>query len=142
MGVLVGILLGLSRMAADSEVTAMRASGVSVRKFLKIISVFGIAAWILALVNTVIIEPRSAAALARLQNKLAASQISFQVQPHVFYEDFKNHVLYVEDVSSASGAAVWKNVFDADISIPGNPKITIAKEAIVSAAGPDSIRCI
>ena len=140
MGVLVGILLGLSRMAADSEVTAMRASGVSVRKFLKIISVFGIAAWILALVNTVIIEPRSAAALARLQNQLAATQISFEVQPHVFYEGFRNHVLYVEDVSSASGAAVWKNVFDADISIPGSPKITIAKQAVVSAIGNDSIR--
>jgi LPS export ABC transporter permease LptG/LPS export ABC transporter permease LptF len=140
MGVLVGILLGLSRMAADSEVTAMRASGVSVRKFLKIISVFGIAAWCLALVNTVIVEPRSAAALARLQNKLAATQISFEVQPHVFYEGFKNHVLYVEDVSSVSGAAVWKNVFDADISIPGTPKITIAKEAVVSASGTDAIR--
>jgi LPS export ABC transporter permease LptG/LPS export ABC transporter permease LptF len=140
MGVLVGILLGLSRMAADSEVTAMRASGVSVRKFLKIISVFGIAAWILALVNTVIIEPRSAAALARLQTKLAATQISFEVQPHVFYEGFKNHVLYVEDVTSASGTAVWKNVFDADISVPGAPKITIAKQAVVSAISNDSIR--
>jgi LPS export ABC transporter permease LptG/LPS export ABC transporter permease LptF len=140
MGVLVGILLGLSRMAADSEVTAMRASGVSVRKFLKIISLFGIAAWLLALLNTVIIEPRSAAALARLQHKLAATQISFEVQPHVFYEGFKNHVLYVEDVSSASGAAVWKNVFDADISMPGAPKITIAKEAVVRAIGNESIR--
>ncbi|MCU1255719.1 MAG: transporter, YjgP/YjgQ family [Candidatus Angelobacter sp.] len=140
MGVLVGILLGLSRMAADSEVTAMRASGVSVRKFLRIISVFGLAAWVLALVNTVVVEPRSAAALAGLQNKLAATQISFEVQPHVFYEGFKNHVLYVEDVSSASGAAVWKNVFDADISTPGAPKITIAKEAIVSASGTDAIR--
>jgi LPS export ABC transporter permease LptG/LPS export ABC transporter permease LptF len=140
MGVLVGILLGLSRMAADSEVTAMRASGVSVRKFLKIISLFGIAAWILALLNTVIIEPRSAAALARLQHKLAATQISFEVQPHVFYEGFKNHVLYVEDVSSASGVAVWKNVFDADISTPGMPKITIAKEAVVRAIGNESIR--
>jgi LPS export ABC transporter permease LptG/LPS export ABC transporter permease LptF len=140
MGVLVGILLGLSRMAADSEVTAMRASGVSVRKFLRIISVFGVAAWLLALVNTVIVEPRSAAALAGLQNKLAATQISFEVQPHVFYEGFKNHVLYVEDISSASGAAVWKNVFDADISTPGAPKITIAKEAIVSASGTEAIR--
>src|SRR5215470_12518518 len=28
MGVLVGILIGLSRMAADSEITAMRAAGV------------------------------------------------------------------------------------------------------------------
>src|SRR5580765_1394743 len=140
MGVLVGILLGLSRMAADSEVTAMRASGVSVRKFLKIIAVFGIAAWLLALLNTVIIEPRSDGALARLSQKLAATQISFEIQPHVFYEGFKNHVLYVEDVSSASGVAVWKNVFDADISTPGTPKITIAKEAVVRAVGTDSIR--
>ncbi|MGC2698324.1 MAG: LptF/LptG family permease [Candidatus Angelobacter sp.] len=140
MGVLVGILLGLSRMAADSEVTAMRASGVSVRTFLKIISVFGAAAWVLALINTVVIEPRSALALAGLQNQLASSQISFEVQPRVFYEGFKNHVLYVEDVSSSAGAAVWKNVFDADISTAGAPKITIAKEAIVSSAGPDTIR--
>jgi LPS export ABC transporter permease LptF len=140
MGVLVGILLGLSRMAADSEVTAMRASGVSVRVFLKIVAMFGAAAWVLALFNTVLIEPRSAAGLARLQNKLASAQISFQVQPRVFYEGFKNHVLYVEDVSSASGAAVWKDVFDADISTPGAPKITIAKEAIVSSSSPDSIR--
>jgi len=140
MGVLVGILLGLSRMAADSEVTAMRSSGVSVRKFLKIISFFGIAAWILALINTVIIEPRSAAALAKLQNQLAATQISFEVQPHVFYEGFHNHVLYVEDVTSASGTAIWKNVFDADISIPGAPKITIAKQAVVTAQGNDAIR--
>ncbi len=140
MGVLVGILLGLSRMAADSEVTAMRASGVSVRTFLKIISLFGIVAWILALFNSVYVEPRSAAALARLQNKLISAQISFEVQPRVFYEGFNHHVLYVEDVSSASGAAIWKNVFDADISTPGAPKITIAKEAIVSSAGSDSIR--
>jgi LPS export ABC transporter permease LptG/LPS export ABC transporter permease LptF len=140
MGVLVGILLGLSRMAADSEVTAMRASGVSVRTFLKIISLFGAAAWILALINTVVIEPRSAAALARLQNQLASAQISFEVQPRVFYEGFRNHVLYVEDVSSASGAAVWKGVFDADIGTPGAPKITIAREAIVSSASPDTIR--
>src|SRR6202163_5063002 len=28
MGVLVGILIGLSRLAADSEITAMRASGL------------------------------------------------------------------------------------------------------------------
>jgi lipopolysaccharide export system permease protein len=140
MGVLVGILLGLSRMAADSEVTALRASGVSVRTFLRIISLFGAAAWVLALLNTVIIEPRSAAALARLQNKLASAQISFEVQPRVFYEGFKNHVLYVEDVTSAAGAAVWWDVFDADISIPGAPKITIAKEAVVSAIGNEAIR--
>src|SRR6266849_10057559 len=81
MGVLVGILIGLSRMAADSEVTAMRASGVSVRKFLAIIAIFGVIAWLLALANSAIIAPISAAAFARLEKKLASSQISFEVQP-------------------------------------------------------------
>jgi lipopolysaccharide export system permease protein len=140
MGVLVGILIGLSRMASDSEVTAMRASGVSVRTFLKIISIFGVAAWLLALFNTTILAPKSAAALASLEKSMASSQLSFEVQPRVFYEDFKNLVLYVEDVTTASGAAVWKNVFLADIGTPGAPKITIAKEAIVSSGGQNSIR--
>jgi LPS export ABC transporter permease LptF/LPS export ABC transporter permease LptG len=138
-GVLVGILIALSRMAADSEVTAMRASGVSVRTFLKIISIFGMAAWLLALANTTIVEPLSVAALARLEKNMASSQISFEVQPRVFYEDFKNLVLYVEDVTPSSGAAVWKNVFLADISTPDAPKITIAKQAIVTS-GANTIR--
>ncbi len=36
MGVLVGILIGLSRLAADSEITAMRASGIGVWTFLRV----------------------------------------------------------------------------------------------------------
>src|SRR2546423_7725787 len=43
MGVLIRILIGLSRLAADSEITAMRASGIGVWSFLRIISVFVLA---------------------------------------------------------------------------------------------------
>src|ERR1700745_1279098 len=39
-GVLVGILIGLSRMAADSEITAMRASGMGVWNFLRLLLFF------------------------------------------------------------------------------------------------------
>src|ERR1700690_2262666 len=58
MGVLVGILIGLSRLAADSEITAMRASGLGVWTFLRIISVFVVVAWLLALGNSVYLAPR------------------------------------------------------------------------------------
>jgi LPS export ABC transporter permease LptF/LPS export ABC transporter permease LptG len=139
MGVLVGILLGLSRMASDSEVTAMRASGVSVRKFLKIIGIFGIIAWLLALGNTVILAPRSNAALARLEKRLESSQLSFEIQPRVFYEKFPDVVVYVDDVTATSRAAVWKNVFLADFR-SGTVKITIAKEAIAGSGGDNTIR--
>src|SRR6476660_3202876 len=62
MGVLVGILIGLSRMAADSEVTAMRASGLGSGTFVRIIAIFVFGAWTLALVNNVKWAPSSAAA--------------------------------------------------------------------------------
>src|SRR5690349_12483721 len=79
MAVLVGILIGLSRLAADSEVTAMRAMGLGSATFMKIISIFAVCAWGLALVNNLYIAPKSAAALSDLQNHLKSSQISFEV---------------------------------------------------------------
>jgi LPS export ABC transporter permease LptF/LPS export ABC transporter permease LptG len=139
MGVLVGVLLGLSRMAADSEVTAMRACGVSVTKFLKIVSIFGIGAWILALGNAVILAPLSNAALARLEKRLVSSGISFEIQPRVFYEDLPDVVVYVDDVITSSKSAHWKNVFLADFR-GGTLKITMAREAIVGTAGENTIR--
>jgi LPS export ABC transporter permease LptF/LPS export ABC transporter permease LptG len=140
MGVLVGVLLGLSRMAADSEVTAMRASGVSVSKFLKIVSIFGVGAWLLALGNATFVAPMSNAALARLEKSLESSQISFEIQPRVFYEDLdKDVVVYVDDVVASSKAAHWKNVFLADFR-GGTLKITMAREAVVVSGGENTIR--
>src|ERR1051326_5935919 len=138
MGVLVGVLIGLSRMAADSEITALRASGVGIGQFVKIVSVFGVGAWLLALANSVWMAPISATALAGLEKKLASSQVSFEVQPRVFYEDLKNYVLYVQDVSSAPGAAIWKNVFLADMSNLGQSQILNAQQAIVTS-GKDGL---
>ena len=140
MGVLVGILIGLSRLAADSEVTAMRASGIGAGFFVRVIAIFAIAAWGLALLNNVVIAPRSAAALARLQDRLRNSQVSFEIQPRVFYEDFKDYVLYVHDVSSGEGAALWKGVFLADISSPSSPKVTLAERGVVVSESPEKLR--
>jgi LPS export ABC transporter permease LptG/LPS export ABC transporter permease LptF len=139
MGVLVGILIGLSRLSADSEVTAMRASGLSVWSFLRICSIFVIAAWLLALANSVYIAPRSLASLDELQNRLRSSQASFEVQPRVFYEGFPKSVLYVEDVKAMSGGALWKGVFLADLSDPAAPRITLAREGLLVSQGPDSL---
>ena len=139
MGVLVGILIGLSRLAADSEITAMRASGLGVWSFLRILSIFVVSAWLLALANGVYLAPLSQAALGRLQDRLKTSQASFEIQPRVFYEGFPKLVLYVQDVKSAQGAAIWKGVFIADISTPGSPRITLAQQGILISQGPDTL---
>jgi lipopolysaccharide export system permease protein len=139
MGVLVGILIGLSRLAADSEITAMRASGIGVWTFLRIISIFVIGAWLLALANSIYLAPKSQAALANLQDRLKASQVSFEVRPRVFYEGFPKLVLYVQDVKSARGAAIWKHVFIADMTNPSAPRITLAEQGILVSEGPDRL---
>jgi LPS export ABC transporter permease LptF/LPS export ABC transporter permease LptG len=139
MSVLVGILIGLSRLAADSEITAMRASGMGVWTFLRIVSIFVVAAWLFALFNGLYLAPWSQASLTRLEDQLKGSQVSFEVQPRVFYEGFPKLVLYVQDVHSSQGAALWKGVFLADISDPANPNITLAREGILVAEGQDRL---
>jgi LPS export ABC transporter permease LptF/LPS export ABC transporter permease LptG len=139
MSVLVGILIGLSRLAADSEITAMRASGMGVFSFLRVLSIFVVAAWILALANGLYIAPKAQAALGHLEDRLKGSQVSFEVQPRVFYEGFPKYVLYVQDVKSAQGAAVWKGVFMADVSDAANPKVTLAREGVVVSEGHDRL---
>jgi LPS export ABC transporter permease LptG/LPS export ABC transporter permease LptF len=139
MGVLVGILIGLSRLAADSEITAMRACGLGVWTFLRVISIFVVVAWLLALANSTYLAPRSLASLGDLQEKLKGSQASFEIQPRVFYEGFPKAVLYVEDVKAASGAAIWKGVFLADVSQPSAPRITLAREGLLVSQDPDTL---
>src|SRR5215469_12464060 len=138
-GVLIGILIGLSRIAADSEITAMKASGVGLWSFLRILSIFFFAAWLLALGNSIYLAPKSQAALTHLQDKLKGSQVSFEVQPRVFYEGFPKMVLYVHDVKSAQGAAIWKGVFIADTSNPAAPKVTLAERGILVSEGKNTL---
>jgi len=139
MSVLVGILIGLSRLAADSEITAMRASGMGVWSFGRVLAIFVAGAWILALFNGLYLAPWSMASLGRLEDQLKGSQVSFEVQPRVFYEGFPKLVLYVQDVHTAQGAAVWKGVFLADISDAANPRITLAHEGILVPEGQDRL---
>ena len=131
MAVLVGILLGLSRLAADSEIVAMRASGLGVWYFVRVASIVAIGGTLLGLVNSLFVTPRANRSILEMEQELATSQASFEIQPHVFYEDFRNAVLYVQQVRGGTGASNWDKVFMADLSDPGNPIITTAESATV-----------
>jgi LPS export ABC transporter permease LptG/LPS export ABC transporter permease LptF len=138
MAVLVGILLGLSRLAADSEITAMRAAGMGAIDFVRIVSIVSAVALAVGLFNSLYLAPRAAAGLISLGESLKSSQASFEVQPRVFYEEFKDRVLYIQDVTPAAGAALWHHVFLADLTEPANPHITTANQAVVVNGTPNT----
>lgn len=131
MSVLVGILLGLSRLAADSEIVAMRASGLGIVYFVRVASVVAVGGALLGLFNSLYVAPRANQAILQMERELAASQASYQIQPRVFYEDFHNAVLYVQNVHSGTGAANWDRIFMAEVSDPLAPRITTAASATV-----------
>jgi LPS export ABC transporter permease LptG/LPS export ABC transporter permease LptF len=130
MAVLVGVLLGLSRLAGDSEIVAMRASGMGIGYFVRVASIVAAGGTLLGLGNSLLVVPRANQAILDLQKALA-SQASYEIQPRVFDEDFRNFVLYVQEVIPGTGAVNWRNVFMADISDPNAPKITTAASATV-----------
>ena len=131
MAVLVGVLLGLSRLAADSEITAMRASGLGIGYFVRVSSIVAVTGTLLGLGNSLYVAPRANQAILDMQQALATSEASYQIQRGVFYEDFRNFVLYVQDVIAGTGASNWRLVFMADVSNPAMPTVTTAASATV-----------
>ena len=98
MSVLVGVLLGLSRLAADSEVIAMRASGLGIGYFVRVASIVAVGGTLLGLVEFALYcSPRQPGHPGHAA-VTETSQASYQIQPRVFYEDFRNFVLYVQNV--------------------------------------------
>ncbi|HKV05973.1 MAG TPA: LptF/LptG family permease [Candidatus Acidoferrales bacterium] len=109
MGVLVGVLIGLGRLSADSEIVALHASGVSLRRLLVPIGFVALVATTATLLITFWLSPAAIRTAARLQQQLLASQAPYAVVPRVFDERFPRFILYVQDVEAA--ATRWRGVF-------------------------------
>jgi LPS export ABC transporter permease LptG/LPS export ABC transporter permease LptF len=115
IGVLVGVLIGLGRLSADSEIVALHASGISLRRLLLPIGMVALFAAGGTLATTFWLSPLALRTAGRLQQQLLSSQAPFAVQPRVFDERFPKFILYVQDVEAA--ATHWQGVFLA--SSPG-----------------------
>jgi len=131
MAVLVGVLLGLGRMSADSEIIALTALGISRQRMLVPVAVLALTGAVATASLTLWLGPAAFRALRGIEANLLASQASFQVQPRVFDERFPKRVLYVNDVS-ASGTQ-WHGVFLAEVGEESGSQLTLAENAIVIA---------
>jgi len=131
MATLIGVLLGLGRMSADSEIIALTALGISRRRILVPVGVLALAGAVVTLAMTTWLGPLALRTFRSLQADLITSQVSFQLQPRVFDERFPRLVLYVNDVA-ASGTQ-WHGVFLAETGGEGGSRLTLADRAIVVA---------
>lgn len=143
VGVLVGVLLAVSRMSSDGEIIAMRAAGIAGRRILYPVVSFAVLGMALTACASCILNPWATRKTYHILNQMAGAQITAEIRPRVFEEQFPNRILYVGDV--IPGPVVqWNKVFIADLTPPHErrdvgergegPRITIARRAI---AAPD-----
>ncbi len=143
IGVLVGVLIGLSRMAADGEIMALRAAGVPGRRVLAPVFAFSLVATAATAGASLWLTPWSIRETYGVLNRLIAEQLTAEVQPRVFEEQFPRTILYVGDVIPGP-VPRWRNIFMADLTPPEErpaggrelgqqPRITIAAEAVAVA---------
>ncbi|MFZ3201156.1 MAG: LptF/LptG family permease [Candidatus Acidiferrales bacterium] len=135
MAVLVGVLIGLGRLSGDSEIVALNAAGVSLRRLLFPIGVVAFLGALATLLITFWLSPASLRTLRRLEARILSSQAPYAVEPRVFDDRFPHLVLYVQDVEAA--ATRWTGVFLASSGGSEGSAITVARDALI-VTGPDS----
>jgi lipopolysaccharide export system permease protein len=107
MGILTGVLLTLGRLSADSEITAMRASGISVLRIARPVFLLGVLGAALALyVNFESMPHARVTYHVVLANAVRSNPLSFIV-PRTFIRDFRNHVVYVGEKEGAVLRDIW-----------------------------------
>ena len=143
LGVLAGTLIALSRMSNDGEIIALRAAGVPSRRVVRPVAAFAILATIFTGYCTLYLTPWCQAKLIKIANKIAASQLTSDIQPRIFDETFPNTILYVSDVIPGQPVR-WRGIFMADTT-PGDqrrsaavergegPRITLSRDALVES---------
>ncbi len=147
LGVLVGVLLALSRMSSDGEIVAMRACGVPSSKAIAPVLLFATLAMLVTATASLWFTPYATWKTYKVLNQVVAAELTSEVQPQVFDEGFPNRIIYISDV--IPGAVTrWRNLFIADTTPPEEqkktdhdrgegPTVTVATHAI---AVPDVAR--
>ncbi len=107
MGLLTGVLLTLGRLSADSEITAMRAAGISLSRLARPVLALGVLCAAGALYINFESMPWARVQYHReFAEALRTNPLSFIV-PKTFIRDFPGHVVYVGEQEGAVLRDIW-----------------------------------
>ncbi len=128
MAFLLGVLLAFGRLASDSEIVALRASGVSPSSLLRPVAaaaaVTGLATfWIMA-----VALPAANQAYRQEMFSMVLMKARTAIKPRVFTDDLlpkRTITIYASDVTSQTNE--WRDVFVQNTQDAANPKTILAR---------------
>ncbi len=109
---LMSVVVAFLRLSADSEIIAMKSSGISLYQMLPPVITFSLAAFLACLAITVFAAPWGNRSFKDVLFKIAETKADLGIKERVFCEPFGNLVFYVNSFSRE--ARVLKDVFVVD----------------------------
>lgn len=127
MAFLLGVLLAFGRLASESEIVALRASGVSPFQMLRPVLALSLATGLTTFYIMAVALPKANTTYRETFYSLMVSRARAEMKPRVFTDDLvPGMVLYVSDIAADTGE--WKDVFISDTRRPAEPKIHMARK--------------
>ncbi|MBW7894732.1 MAG: LptF/LptG family permease [Opitutaceae bacterium] len=114
MGILTGILLTLGRLSADSEITAMRAVGVSLGRVARPVLLLGVLGALTTLYVNFEAMPRARMEYQRQLAKVVETNPLGFVVPRTFIRDFPGFVIYIGAKEGDALRDFWLWELDAE----------------------------
>jgi LPS export ABC transporter permease LptF/LPS export ABC transporter permease LptG len=128
MAVLMGILGGLARLSADSEIVAFRSLGVGPRRLARPLLFFGLCGFLLTLPLALIVAPRANNAWVRTMTDSVLARVRLKIEPLEFNETLPGMVFFARDVGRDK---IWHDVFAYIVRDPAEPRLIMARTGIV-----------
>jgi LPS export ABC transporter permease LptG/LPS export ABC transporter permease LptF len=128
MALLMGILTGFGRMSSDSEIIALRAAGISMRRILRPVLVLTTLVWAVTFMLAVWIAPQTTSNLRQIQTQLALKYSPIELRPRIFFEwPDGSWSLYINDPQRLGGGIQGQGILLVDTRNPDQPEFTLAE---------------
>lgn len=129
MATLLSVLLAFNRLSSDNEITALKASGVSLYQMIPPVLAFSLATFAATTLLSVYSVPRANEGSRALLYEIASTKASAGVREKVFNDDFDGLVIYVEEIRPKT--LRWEKVFISDSRNPAEALTILAREGKV-----------
>ncbi len=129
MATLLSVMLAFNRLSSDNEITALKASGVSLYQMIPPVLLFAFCTFLATTLLALYSMPKANEASRALLYQVASTKANIGIRERVFNDDFEGLVLYVEQVKPKT--LQWENIFISDSRNPAEVYTIIAREGEV-----------
>lgn len=129
LAVLLAVIATYSRLAADHELTALKAAGFSLYRLAVPALGIGIVAIVFSALNAIYGVPWAAQSFRDLLFDLTRSRATIGIEERVFNDDFHGLIFYANHVDEANGS--MEGIFLVDTQDKENPRIITARRGHV-----------